>query len=99
MGYFAQHADVCSSRVEVAIIWMIERDIASTLTPISDEITEYSVQIEIHKLALDALTMRVEVVKIQDVTTMKADIIEVHIDVDKMKPTYMPILISTTKIP
>ena len=50
-------------------------------------------------MALDALTMRVEVVKIQDVTTMKADIIEVHIDVDKMKPTYMPSLISTTKIP
>ncbi|KAK4733833.1 hypothetical protein R3W88_008094 [Solanum pinnatisectum] len=60
MGHLAQFADVRASRVEAPVPGMIERAIANALALIRVEMREHRELINGHRLALDALTMRVD---------------------------------------
>ncbi|XP_049399700.1 uncharacterized protein LOC125863717 [Solanum stenotomum] len=81
----------------------IEWVIVATLAPIRAEMREYRVQIEGHKLALDDLALRVEECEKDQaptdvVTTLKADIVGLHRDVDEMNSTDLSILFGTVEI-
>ncbi|KAG5580524.1 hypothetical protein H5410_051151 [Solanum commersonii] len=97
MGHLAQYADVWASQLEAVIPGMIERSIATALTPLRSEINR-------HKLSQDALTMRVrECEKGQEatnvVTALKADIIGLRRDVDQLKSTDFTSLFGMVEIP
>ncbi|KAK4729810.1 hypothetical protein R3W88_022798 [Solanum pinnatisectum] len=60
MVHLAQSADVRASRVEVVMHGLIKWTIDAALGPIRAKMREHIEMIEVHKLALDALTVRVE---------------------------------------
>ncbi|KAG5619763.1 hypothetical protein H5410_004981 [Solanum commersonii] len=90
MGHLAHSIDVRASRLEAEVPKMIKRAISIALTPL--------------KAYINVLTARVEVCErgdgaIDAVTTFKADVVELRMDVDHLKSTYFTSLFGMVEIP
>ncbi|XP_049345419.1 uncharacterized protein LOC125809930 [Solanum verrucosum] len=104
MGHLAQSVDMRASRVEAVVLGLIEQTISAALASIRAEMRDHNDFIDSQRLALVALTVRVEACEQGwgDSATMiapKAYVACMRRDVDELKSTNLSILIGTVEIP
>ncbi|XP_049355205.1 uncharacterized protein LOC125819808 [Solanum verrucosum] len=83
---------------------MIERAIDAALASIRAELREHRELIDAHELVLDAATVIVEACEkgrsqSEDMMTLKADIVGLRCDVDKLKSVDLSMLFSIVDLP
>ncbi|KAG5605203.1 hypothetical protein H5410_026695 [Solanum commersonii] len=90
MGKLAHYADRRAARLEASILGMIQTALDDTVTPLSSTIDPLATNIAVCKRGQGAT---------DEVTTLKADIVVLQSDVDRLKSTDISMIFGIVEIP